>query len=124
MKPLSNVRILKLIKQRQKNALEAVGAFIEKEAERICPKDTYNLSASITYATVDNVSRVRSPAKQSTAVSKPEDDDAVRIGTKVKYAPYVEYGTYKMSAQPYLRPAVLDNKKRIKGIFLKMMKKK
>jgi len=28
------------------------------------------------------------------------------VGTNVKYAVYVELGTYKMEAQPYLRPAV------------------
>lgn len=27
------------------------------------------------------------------------------VGTNVDYAAYVEYGTYKMQAQPYLRPA-------------------
>ena len=28
------------------------------------------------------------------------------VGTNVEYAPYVEFGTRHMSAQPYLRPAV------------------
>lgn len=28
------------------------------------------------------------------------------VGTNVEYAPYVEYGTSRMAAQPYLTPAV------------------
>lgn len=28
------------------------------------------------------------------------------VGTNVEYSVYVEFGTYKMAAQPYLRPAV------------------
>lgn len=28
------------------------------------------------------------------------------VGTAVHYAPYIEYGTYKMAARPYLVPAV------------------
>lgn len=27
------------------------------------------------------------------------------VGTDVHYAPYVEFGTYKMQAQPFLRPS-------------------
>ena len=31
------------------------------------------------------------------------------VGTGVEYAPYVEYGTYKMAARPFLRPAYNKN---------------
>ena len=37
--------------------------------------------------------------------------DEVKVGTNVEYAIYNEYGTYKMKARPYLRPA-LDNKRK------------
>lgn len=30
------------------------------------------------------------------------------VGTNVHYAPHVEYGTIKMDAQPYLRPAARE----------------
>lgn len=35
----------------------------------------------------------------------PGDSPEYVVGTNVEYAPYVEFGTSKMSAQPYLRPA-------------------
>lgn len=35
--------------------------------------------------------------------------DDVEIGYEAPYASFVEFGTYKMAAQPYLRPAFDDN---------------
>ncbi len=35
--------------------------------------------------------------------------DTVHIGTDVEYAPYVEFGTYKMKAKPYLKPGIMNN---------------
>ena len=34
-----------------------------------------------------------------------ESGNDVEIGFSEEYASYVEFGTYKMAAQPYLRPA-------------------
>jgi HK97 gp10 family phage protein len=34
--------------------------------------------------------------------------DDVLFGFSAEYASYVEFGTYKMAAQPYLRPAIDD----------------
>lgn len=39
------------------------------------------------------------------------------VGTNVEYAPYVEFGTRRMSARPYLRPAVENNANAINSIF-------
>jgi len=41
---------------------------------------------------------------QSTAFMQETGDD-VEIGFGAEYASYVEFGTYKMAAQPFLRPA-------------------
>ena len=38
------------------------------------------------------------------------------IQVNAKYAAAVEYGTYKMNAQPYLRPAILQHKKQIANL--------
>ena len=40
----------------------------------------------------------------------PSDPLAVVVGTDVEYAPYIEFGTSRMAAQPYLRPALDENK--------------
>ena len=43
------------------------------------------------------------------------------VGTGVEYAPHVEFGTYKMAARPFLRPAYNKNvaklEKKIKDIL-------
>lgn len=71
-------------------ALEKIGLLAEGYAQMKCPVDTDNLRASITHV-----------------VS--EGEKAVYIGTNVEYAPYVELGTSKQKAQPYLRPAATEH---------------
>lgn len=71
-------------------ALEKIGLLAEGYAQMKCPVDTGNLRASITHE-VD------------------AGEKAVYIGTNVEYAPYVELGTSKQKAQPYLRPAATEH---------------
>lgn len=42
------------------------------------------------------------------SISHAIDDEAAYIGTNVEYAPYVELGTYKMAARPFLRNAAAN----------------
>lgn len=67
-------------------ALEIVGGTAERHVKEITPVDTGRLRNSIAHAMVGN--------------------NATAVGTSVEYAIYVEFGTYKMSAQPYLRPGI------------------
>lgn len=67
-------------------ALEEIGLTAEGYAKKACPVDTGRLRNSITHAVV-------------------EGEKAVYIGTNVEYAPYVELGTSRQEAQPFLRPA-------------------
>lgn len=71
-------------------ALEEIGLLAENYAARKCPVDTGNLRGSITHE-VDT------------------GDNAVYIGTNVEYAPYVELGTSRQEAQPFLRPAASEH---------------
>ncbi len=71
-------------------ALEAIGLLCEGYAKMKCPVDTGNLRNSITHTV--NV-----------------EEQAAYIGTNVEYAAFVEMGTSKMKAQPYLKPAVVDH---------------
>jgi HK97 gp10 family phage protein len=72
------------------NEVQRRAVKVERAAKRLCPVDTGRLRSSITH-------------------SEPErrgDVLVVRIGTNVEYARFVELGTSRMSAQPYLRPAL------------------
>lgn len=71
-------------------AMEEVGLAAEGFAKRKCPVDTGNLRNSITHA-VESA------------------EDAVYVGTNVEYAPYVEMGTSRTAAQPFLRPAATEH---------------
>lgn len=71
-------------------ALMRGGMIIEADAKRRCPVDTGRLRASLT----TDVER----EGKTTFVLK--------VGTNVEYASFVEYGTSRMAAQPFLRPAV------------------
>lgn len=42
----------------------------------------------------------------SDVIQKPSDAQEVFVGTAVNYAPYLEFGTMYMRAQPFLRPAL------------------
>lgn len=71
-------------------ALEKIGLLAEGYAQMKCPVDTGNLRGSITHE-VDT------------------GEKAVYIGTNVEYAPYVELGTSRQTAQPFLKPAATEH---------------
>lgn len=42
------------------------------------------------------------------------EEEGVRVGTNVEYAKYLELGTHRMAARPFLVPAVQRNRRKIK----------
>ena len=72
-------------------AAEIIGGMAESYAKQYLTEqhavDTGNLRNSITH-------------------EYRKEDHTVIVGTAVEYAPYVELGTVKMSARPYLHPAI------------------
>ena len=80
--------VLDAISEQLGVGLETVGLVAEGYAKRLCPVDTGRLRNSISHAV---------------------DNNMVYIGTNVDYAVYVEMGTVKTHAQPYLKPAAADH---------------
>lgn len=68
---------------------QRIGAQIERRAKRLAPVDTGRLRASIT-----------------NTVEQDGDGVLVTVYSDVEYAPYLETGTRRQQAQPYLRPAL------------------
>lgn len=107
-------------------ALEACGLAAEGYAKRLCAVDTGLLRNSITYA-VDG----RGPASGSysdnsgnqhgsyggSAPTESGNNHSVYIGTNVEYAPYVEMGTSRIPAQPFIQPAVESHGNEYKRIL-------
>lgn len=82
-------------------ALEVAGGTAERYTKENLTKNhsvrTGNLRNSITHQQID--------------------ENSVLIGSNVQYAPYVELGTSKMRAKPYLRPAIEDHRSEYQKIF-------
>lgn len=76
------------IRQAIRSALREIGERAVKYATDIVPVRTGNLRSSIAYDA---------------------DDRQVIIGSDVTYASYVEEGTTRMKARPYLRPAIVNH---------------
>lgn len=83
-------------------ALEIIGGKAESHAKKLCPVDTGRLRNSITHAQYS--------------------EDTEVVGSNVDYAPYVELGTHKQKAQPFLRPAAENHRAEYKAIIQNCMK--
>lgn len=77
--------------------LEKAGKAAEEHAKKLCPVDTGRLRASIKNEVHNNILTLYSDG--------------------VPYAWYVECGTRKMKAQPYIKPALEWYKDEYKGIL-------
>lgn len=91
------------VKQAITAALEVVGGTAERHVKEITPVDTGRLRNSITHA--------------------PVSSDTEMVGTGVEYSVYVEFGTSKMAAQPYLRPGVESHASEYADIIKSMLPK-
>lgn len=104
VKLVSHVRKVRDETQRAKDrALEIIGGKAESYAKELCPVDTGRLRNSITHQQYDENTEI--------------------IGTNVEYAPYLELGTYRMAARPYLRPAAENHGEEYRRVIVSEYKK-
>jgi HK97 gp10 family phage protein len=89
------------------DAAQKVLLYAEGQAKKDCPVDTGRLRSSITHGITD--------IKGDVIIGQ--------VGTNVEYAEHVEFGTSKMQAQPYLRPAVDKALNKAPAIFEAELKK-
>ena len=80
------------VEKAKKTVLTMACIVINMDATPMAPVDTGNLRDSITYKV---------------------DGDEGRVGTNVEYAIHQEYGTKKMAAQSFLRPALDKNRSKL-----------
>ena len=90
-------KVIQSVENAKRGGLEAASLIVEADATLRAPVDTGNLRSSITHKVVS--------------------DEEARVGTNVDYAPWVEGGTSKMAAQPFLRPALDENENRVKKMI-------
>jgi HK97 gp10 family phage protein len=92
----NSAEILKAFEEATERALEKIGLVAEGYAKKLAPVDTGRLRNSISHEV---------------------DGQDVYIGSNVEYAPYVELGTARQKAQPFLKPAATEHSQTYKGIL-------
>ena len=106
--------------------LEECGLAAEGFSKRMCAVDTGLLRNSITHALSGGSPAISSYTDNAGEQhgeyegSLPEEEDdvmAMYLGTNVEYAPYVEMGTSRTAAQPFIQPAITDHKDDYKKIM-------
>lgn len=96
-----------------------IGLVVEGQAKLLCAVNYGYLAASITTQSDTKGTELESPSKYGKEtpppdhqvssfkkIEKPGDNNEVLVGSAVDYAPYIEFGTVKSNAQPFLRPAL------------------
>ena len=117
-----------------KTALETVGVQAQAHATAEITAqgavDTGRLRASITYAVSGDSAREHAYSDdlgngftQSIRDAGDEKEHTLYLGTNVNYAPYVEMGTQKMPARPFIRPAVENYLSEYQQIFEQTLSK-
>lgn len=105
------------VRQKMDRALEAaldkIGLYVQAEAKLRAPVGVYN----------DGSGRVGGNLRGSIEYRTDSSNKKVDIFTDVEYAHYVEHGTSKMAAQPFLTPAVQENLSNIRNIAQSEFKK-
>lgn len=88
-------------------ALVKIGLQAEANAKQEITKSVYSKPESPYYK---RTGRLRN------SITNTHDKNTVYIGTNVEYAPYVEFGTKRVSARPYLKPAIVNHLEEYKSI--------
>lgn len=97
-----NTEIVKMaIKRQIENGMDAIGQACEDYAKLKCPVGTPESTGIPGYQ--------GGTLRGSITHAVSSDGKTVVVSTNVKYAPYVELGTKKMDARPFLRPAANDH---------------
>ena len=84
-----------------------IGLVVEGQAKALAPYDTGRLRGSITTASgMGQKTKPTGTAKAGDTIQPPRERFQTYVGTPVEYGPYMEYGTVRTNAHPFLRPAL------------------
>ncbi|MBP5613472.1 MAG: HK97 gp10 family phage protein [Bacteroidales bacterium] len=108
--------ILEALGEQLGQAMIAIGMAAESNAKQEITKAVYDTPES--KSGYVRTGRLRNSISYGVDIDEP----AVYIGSNVEYAPYVELGTSKMRARPYLKPAVENYAGEYKDLLEQAMK--
>ena len=122
--------IIKMSREAARKALTEIGLLSERYAKQGCVVDTGLLRNSITFALDGEAAYTgeykadrggKTGAYSGAAPKEGAGSNAVYVGSNVEYAPYVELGTSKQKAKPFLRPAIQDHSGEFEAVVKKNM---
>ncbi len=96
-----------LAKQFKFKSIWDAGLAVQAQAVALCPVDFGRLRGSILLKTKDqtNFNDDSDKIKEEDKIDAPKEDGIAYVGTNVRYAEYQEFGSWKMQASPFMRPA-------------------
>jgi len=100
-----------------KSAFE-IGLIVQSLAKPLVPVDTGRLRGSITTQARDHGTAMEG-GQSGDRIQSPTDPLEVLVGTAVFYSPYIEYGTIRRGAQPFMRPALEQVRGKTQSILAK-----
>lgn len=135
----NRLAVEKATEKAMNKAARMIGGTVAGHATELAPVDTGLLRNSITFALGGQPPQITTYASNGETASgkkiekteghydgeAPPDSNGevtVYVGTNVEYAPYLELGTVKMDARPFLRPAMENNSDEIEQIIEKCFK--
>ena len=98
-----------------RRAMEEIGLQGERNAKRE--------ATSLIYDTPIGKSGYRRTGNLRNGITHDSNDDTAFIGCNVEYAPYVELGTSKMPARPFLKNGIMNYRDQYEEILKKNMEK-
>lgn len=107
--------ILEALGEQLGQAMIAIGMTAESNAKQEITKAVYDTPES--KSGYVRTGRLRNSITYGVDTNEP----AVYIGSNVEYAPYVELGTSKMRARPFLKPAVENYAEEYKDLLSQAM---
>ncbi|MBR4266480.1 MAG: HK97 gp10 family phage protein [Bacteroidales bacterium] len=107
-------QVLDALQKATVRGLEACGAMAESYAKKELSKPKTHRDGSVRPNVVTG--RLRNSISYALG-SNVGNNIKVYIGSNVSYAPFLEFGTRKMSAYPYLKPACTEHTEEYKKIL-------
>lgn len=106
--------------EKVRNGLQSVGFFLESDIKR-----SFKPGHGRTYIIHNKIHRASAPGEPPavltgrlrSSIASDLKKNSVKIGTNVEYAKWLEFGTSRMEARPFLRPALERNRREIPRIF-------
>lgn len=93
---------LKALPEQIEQALIAIGITAEAKAKEEVTRVVYDTPPSPNYIRTGNL-------RNRLTHEVLADENAVVIGERLEYAPFVELGSSKMKPRPFLKPAIMNN---------------